>query len=90
LADRASLLTELPEANGASLTDILYIVLNPTDASNSSYSISVATLANSMITQKSFTNGTTNSTQGLVYYDSNYLYITVANNTIKRVALSSF
>jgi len=27
---------------------------------------------------------------GSLWYDSNYLYVAIANNTIKRVALSSF
>jgi hypothetical protein len=30
------------------------------------------------------------ATRGTVFFDTNYLYIAVANNTIKRVALSSF
>lgn len=29
-------------------------------------------------------------TVGKVWFDSNYLYVAVANNTLKRVALSSF
>ena len=29
-------------------------------------------------------------TGGTLFYDSNYIYIAVANNTLKRVALSSF
>jgi hypothetical protein len=35
-------------------------------------------------------NSTITITQGRIFYDNDYLYIAVANNTIKRVALSSF
>lgn len=35
-------------------------------------------------------NSTITSTGGTFWYDSNYLYIAVANNVVKRVALSSF
>lgn len=35
-------------------------------------------------------NSTMNVSQGTLWFDSNYLYFAVANNSIKRVALSSF
>lgn len=35
-------------------------------------------------------NSSATVTQGKIWADSNYLYVAVANNTIKRVALSSF
>lgn len=35
-------------------------------------------------------NSTATFTGGTIFFDENYLYIAVSNNTIKRVALSSF
>lgn len=35
-------------------------------------------------------NSTVTVVKGTIYYDSNYLYVATANNTLKRVALSSF
>ena len=35
-------------------------------------------------------NSTVTMTQGRIFFDEDYLYIAVANNTLKRVALSSF
>lgn len=50
--------------------------------SNSSANVAIRNItpANSSITVKA----------GVMFYDANYLYIAVANNTLKRVALSSF
>lgn len=36
------------------------------------------------------TNSSSPFTGGTFFYDENYLYIAIANNTLKRVALSSF
>lgn len=87
---RAHQLTDLPVANSAALSDILYIVTNPTNNANASFSISVAALANSMITKNTPTNSTITVSQGTIYYDNNYLYIASSPNTLKRVAIQSF
>ncbi len=36
------------------------------------------------------TNSTINCVQGTIRWDADYLYVATANNTLKRVALSSF
>jgi hypothetical protein len=48
--------------------------------------------ANSVIVRDTRTpaNSTITVAQGTIFYDSSYLYIATANNTLKRVALSSF
>jgi len=39
---------------------------------------------------KTPTSSSMTITQGSIFYDTNYLYVATANNTIKRVALSTF
>lgn len=48
--------------------------------------------ANTVILRNNQTpaNSTITVTKGTILFDSNYLYIAVANNSLKRVALSSF
>lgn len=36
------------------------------------------------------TSSSASCTKGKISFDSNYLYVAIANNTIKRIALSSF
>ena len=35
-------------------------------------------------------NSTANCTQGQVWFDNNYIYVAIANNIIKRAAISAF
>jgi hypothetical protein len=35
-------------------------------------------------------NSSVNVSQGSIWYDTNYLYVAVANNIIKRITLTSF
>ena len=88
--DRAQQLTDLEEITSCSPTDILYIVTDPTSNANASFSISVAALGNSIITENTPANSTLTVNQGTIYYDSNYIYLAVTNNTLKRLGLSSF
>ena len=48
--------------------------------------------ANTVIIRNNQTpaNSTITVTKGTILFDSNYLYIAVANNSLKRIALSSF
>lgn len=41
-------------------------------------------------TRKTPANSTITVTQGTIFYDTDYLYVTTANNIVKRVALNSF
>jgi hypothetical protein len=51
-------------------------------------SVKVANLV--LSTNSTPANSTITVPQGTMWYDTNYLYIAVANNTLKRVALTSF
>ena len=80
-------------------------VIVVTNAASNSWALKAITvdnfLANSTHDVKAanlvvtFSNTPANSTAltiagGQIFYDSNYLYVAVANNTVKRVALSTF
>jgi hypothetical protein len=62
--------------------------------SNVSVSNSATLSANTFVIRRVETplasTGSVGIEQGTIFYDSNYLYVAVANNTIKRVALSTF
>ncbi len=61
-------------------------------SSNVTLSNSAILSANTVIVRNSQTpaNSSATATKGSIFYDSDYLYIATANNTLKRVALSSF
>lgn len=64
----------------------------------SNTTVDMMTTANNKLSSNNFilrnqstpANSTINIEKGTVFWDTNYLYIAVANNTLKRVALSSF
>lgn len=60
--------------------DEVRLVNVETILSNVTIGTSKSTPANSTITVK----------EGKIWYDTSYLYIAVANNTVKRIALDSF
>lgn len=40
--------------------------------------------------QQTPANSTITCTEGSIYFDTNYIYVAVANNVLRRVALSAF
>jgi hypothetical protein len=48
------------------------------------------TSANVVLQTTTPANSTITVTQGTVFYDADYLYVATANNTLKRVSLSTF
>lgn len=96
MADRAKKISELVTATSAVANDQLVIVANTSGVAttkkitvgnlfgNSAANVvirSIATPANSTAT---------NVAAGTLLYDSTYLYVATANNTLKRVLLSPF
>lgn len=69
----------------------LSILLNNTSA-NLTVSNSAILSTNTLIVRNNQTpsNSTITVTKGTILFDSDYLYIATANNTLKRIALSSF
>jgi hypothetical protein len=64
--------------------------VSATFANAATFSANV-TVTNFMINNKATpTSNTDNAQAGKVWYDNDYIYVAVANNSIKRVALSNF
>jgi hypothetical protein len=95
MSDRAKKISELPSLTAPVAVDLLVIVDDPTGTPITKY-VTVGNLlgnaaanvviynttapANSAITVK----------KGTIMFDSDYLYIATANNTLKRLALTAF
>ena len=91
--------SELTSLTNASSDDLLLIVDDPSGSPQSkkitvgnlfNVSSNAAFSANVVFNSNTPANSTISAQQGTIFYDSNYIYIAVANNTLKRVALSSF
>lgn len=61
-------------------------------ASNTTLSDAAVLSANTLVVRKNNTpaNSSATAVAGTIWADSNYLYVAVANNLIKRVSLSTF
>lgn len=85
MADEAKTIDELPTLSVPNETTILPVNHTANGVTNT-YQLAITSIpiygtpANSTITV----------TKGTTMYDANYWYVAVANNTLKRVALSSF
>lgn len=77
-------------ANTAGPDDLLLITNNPETAPETNV-ITVSDFAASLpFDGATPANSTITVTKGKLWIDSSYLYVATANNTVKRVALSSF
>ena len=102
MADRAKKISELDSLAAVAGEDLLVIIDSPSSSPvtkkvsvNTFFNIanSVTVSANTLVIRnfQSPANSTSMSvTQGTIFYDTNYMYIAVANNTLKRIALDSF
>jgi hypothetical protein len=101
MADRAKKISELTALTSPSGDDLLVIVDDPSGnvatkkvTVNNFFNVANAVVvsANTLIVRNNQTpaNSTITVTKGTIMYDTNYLYIATANNTLKRVSLSSF
>ena len=99
MANSGITIYQLP-ANTVSSGDLMVIVKNantvpahyktPVDDVAAAYN-TVSNAAIVIFTANTPANSTALSiSQGVVFYDNNYLYCSTSNNVVKRVALSSF
>lgn len=94
MSDRAKKITELTALTSPANTDVLVIH----DASaNATKQITVLNLtdtiyANTLVVTGNSTpaNSSVTVTKGTIFYDTSFLYIAVADNTLKRIPLSTF
>ena len=95
MSDRAKKITELTALATPSADDLMVIVDDPSGTPVTKY-VTVGNLlgnsaANLVIYNTSTpANSTITVKKGTMMFDSGFLYIAIANNTLKRVALSTF
>lgn len=94
MSDRAKKISELSSLGSASGDDLLLIVDDPS-GTPSTRSITVSNLlgnssANVVIYNNTPANSAITVKKGTLMFDTTYLYVAVANNTIKRISLESF
>ena len=96
MTDRAKKVSELSATSSVSVNDYIIIV---TDTANTPTTKRVTinnffgnTVANVFIQKIAEPANSTALTikQGAILYDNNYLYVAIANNNVKRVALETF
>jgi hypothetical protein len=80
-------ISELPIANSLSSSDRLVFLANP--GSNPSVrTITTLNFSNTIISNTAPANSSSSGTAGQLAYDSEYLYVCIANNTWGRVSLT--
>jgi hypothetical protein len=94
MSDRAKKITELTALTAPVAVDLLVIVDDPTGTPITKY-VTVGNLlgnaaANVVIYNSTPANSTITVKKGTLMFDTSYLYVATANNTLKRVALSTF
>ena len=94
MSDRAKKITELTALTAPVAVDLLVIVDDPTGTPITKY-VTVGNLlgnaaANVVIYNSTPANSTITVKKGTLMFDTSYLYIATANNTLKRLALSAF
>jgi hypothetical protein len=94
MTDNAKKTSELPTTNNAVANDRIVILKDPS-GTPSTRTIKVSDLlgnsaANVVVQETTPSNSTITIKKGTMLFDNNYLYIAVANNSLKRVALSTF
>ena len=93
MSDRAKKITELTALTAPVAVDLLVIVDDPTGTPITKY-VTVGNLlgnaaANVVIYNSTPANSTITVKKGTLMFDTSYLYVATANNTLKRVALST-
>jgi MinD-like ATPase involved in chromosome partitioning or flagellar assembly len=92
-------ITELSTANSVLNSDYLVMVTNPdtlavtkkVTVNNFFSNVDILTVNNFIITNNTTpSNSSITITKGKMFYDANYLYLSTANNTLRRIPLDTF
>jgi len=94
MSNRAKKITELTALSAPASEDLMVIVDDPSGTPITKY-VTVSNLlgnssANVVVYNATPANSTITVKKGTLMFDNNYLYVATANNTLKRVGLSSF
>jgi len=94
MSDRSKKVSELTALSSPAGEDLLLIVDDPSGTPVTK-KVTVSSLlgnssANVVIYNATPANSTISVKKGTLMFDANYLYVATANNTLKRITLSSF
>jgi len=94
MSDRSKKVTELTALTAPAGEDLLLIVDDPSGTPTTK-KVTVSNLfgnvaANVVIYNNTPANSTITVKKGTIMFDTSYIYVAVANNTLKRVGLNSF
>ena len=90
MADNSKKISELPTASNVASTDRVLVLRNPA-ANPSVRTVTVSDFSANIVLSNSVpANSSSNGIAGTLRFDSNYIYVCVANNTWKRSALTSW
>jgi len=94
MSDRAKKISELTALAAPAAEDLMVIVDDPSGTPTTKY-VTVGNLfgnssANVVIYNATPANSTITVKKGTLMFDTSYLYIATANNTLKRIALTAF
>lgn len=90
MADNSKTVSQLPTAANVAATDRILVLRNPSgNASVRTVNVSIFA-ANLVISNTVPANSYSTGLAGTIARDSNYIYVCVANNTWKRVLLSTW
>lgn len=94
MSDRSKKVSELTALSSPAGEDLLLIVDDPSGTPVTK-KVTVSSLlgnssANVVIYNATPANSTISVKKGTLMFDADYLYVATANNTLKRIALSSF
>lgn len=83
-------ITDLPRTTLVANGDLFVVVRDPSGAPTTN-TVTFSTVRSQLVVANTPANSSALTiTSGTMLYDANYLYIAVANNVVKRVALSTF
>jgi hypothetical protein len=94
MSDRAKKISELTALTAPAAVDLMVIVDDPSGTPITKY-VTVGNLfgnsaANVVIYNSTPANSTITVKKGTLMFDSDYLYVATANNTLKRITLTAF
>lgn len=90
MADNSKKVSELPIAANVASTDRILVLRDPT-GNPSVRTAALSTIsANLVLTTATPANSNSIGVAGTIRYDSNYVYVCVANNAWKRASLTSW
>ena len=102
MADQRRTIPELEENTAPAKVDLLVIEAYTSNTNTVTQKVTINSVlsntANANVTVENLkitktdtpANSTISVAGGLVWFDSNYMYVAVANNSVKRISLESF